>query len=183
MSVVEVAALVERGDRDAAARLWRSAARNYRGALELDPLHRETVERVVKIASRLGNQLEWISYARVLEDAPAWPRFECRSAHLVAHDGGTVVQCTGVGAVIDLMMTDATFIEAHPDPRFTNMPLPMALIILRRALWPTARPAAPKPESITVAFGGRSQVWLDARGDWGPAVKRTYRRAPGAKTR
>jgi hypothetical protein len=162
----EVIALVERGDRDAAARRWRSAVRCYRGALELDLMHRETVARIVKIATKVGNELEWIGYARAITDPPLLPRFQCRIVRVVAHDAGSVVQCAGAGAVIELLMTQAFRVEAHPVGRFAEMPLAMALIILRRALWPVT---TAKPDRITVAFGGRSPVWLDARGDWAPA--------------
>jgi hypothetical protein len=48
------------------------------------------------------------------------------------------------------------------------MPLAMALIILRRALWLAPRELAADPMSVRVAFDGRPEVRLDELGDWEP---------------
>ena len=161
---------IEAGDCAVGLEKWRSAARCYRGALELDLLRREPVARLVKIAPRIGNEHEWAAYARVLDEVPSWPRFGCRSARIVTNDGGSIVECTGVGAVIDLMMTSVELVEAHPVERFAAMPLAMALLVLRRALWITPRVETTKPARLRVAFGGHAPVWLDERGDWAAAT-------------
>ena len=158
---------ISAGDRAARTQLWRSAARFYRGALELDLLRREAVARMVEIAAKLGSQLEWSAYARVLDDVPSWPHFGCRAARIITHDNGSIVECPGVGPVLELMMTEQDRVELHPDGRFVKMPLAMALLILRRALWARPRESTLKPARVEVRFGGRSVVWLDERGDWG----------------
>jgi hypothetical protein len=157
---------LEAGDRACQFQLWRSAVRHYRSALELDVIRREPVARIVKIAPRIGNQGEWSAYARVLDDTPDWPHFGCRSARVLAHDTGTVVECVGVGPVLELAMVSADAVLAQPDGRFAKMPLAMALVILRRALWPAPRELSTKPTRVRVTLAGRSAVWLDERGDW-----------------
>ena len=57
-------------------------------------------------------------------------------------------------------MTDDDLIETRPDPRFAGMPLAMAMIILRRAMWMAPRDQASDPMSLRVAFSGRPQVRL-----------------------
>jgi len=69
---------------------------------------------------------------------------------------------------MELMMTADDLIETRPDGRFTGMPLAMALIIVRRAMWIAPRDAATEPSSLRVAFDGRPQVRLDELGDWEP---------------
>ena len=63
-------------------------------------------------------------------------------------------------------MTADDLVEARPEARFTGMPLAMALIILRRALWLAPRELAADPMSLRMAFDGRPQVRLDELGDW-----------------
>jgi hypothetical protein len=158
---------VAAGDRAAAHQAWRSAARCYRGALEVDLLRREPVARLVKLSKRIGNELEWGAYARVLDEMPDWPRFGCRAARVVAHDDGSIVECSGAGPVLELIMSRADRVEVYPDGRFAKMPLAMAMLIVRRALWTAPRRDAQKPARMHVVFGGREPVWLDERGDWG----------------
>jgi hypothetical protein len=157
---------IDAGDRAVQFQLWRSAARHYRSALELDLIRREPVARIVKISTRIGNQGEWSNYARVLEEMPAWPHFGCRNAQVLAHDSGTIVECGGAGPVLELTMSSADLVHAQPDGRFTRMPLAMAMLILRRALWPSPSMSSAKAARVRVAFAGRPQVWLDERGDW-----------------
>jgi hypothetical protein len=52
------------------------------------------------------------------------------------------------------------------------MPLAMALIILRRAMWLAPREHASDPMALRVAFDGRPQVRLDELGDWEPVAPR-----------
>ena len=157
---------LDAGDRACQLRLWHSAARHYRSALELDVVRRESVARIAKIAPRVGNQGGWAAYARVLDDSPDWPHFGCRTVHVLAHDRGTVIECVGAGPVLELAMESADAVLAQPDGRFAKMPLAMALVILRRALWPSPREDSIKPIRVQVTFGSCPAVWLDERGDW-----------------
>src|SRR5262249_12514057 len=136
---------LDAGDRAVEVQLWRSAVRYYRSALELDLVRREPVARLLRIGPRVGNVSEWSAYARALEDHPGWPHFGCRSAQILSHDSGSIVECAGSGPVLELAMTHAEVVEALPDGRFAKMPLPMALLILRRALWPAPREMTTKP--------------------------------------
>lgn len=160
---------IDAGDQAVKLGLWRGAARDYRAALELDLLRREPVARIVQIASRVGNQGDWNQYARVLDETPGWPRFGCRSARVLANDSGTVVECAGAGPVLELVVEAPDLVSAQPDGRYAKMPLAMAMIILRRALWPMSREPGHKPARARIAFAGRSMVWLDERGDWSRA--------------
>lgn len=110
---------------------------------------------------------DWSEYARVLGQ-DAWSSFGCRSAQIITGEGGAHVECRGTGNVLELMMTADDLVEARPEARFTGMPLAMALIILRRALWLAPRELASDPMSLRVAFDGRHQVRLDELGDWEP---------------
>jgi hypothetical protein len=109
------------------------------------------------------------AYSRLLDEMPDWPRFGCRSARVLAHDSGSVVECTGAGPVLELVVEAADLVSAQPDGRYSKMPLAMAMIILRRALWPAARDPAHKAARVRVAFAGKPTVWLDERGDWSRA--------------
>jgi hypothetical protein len=160
---------VDAGDQAVRLQVWRGAARYYRAALELDLLRREPVARLVDIAPRVGNQGDWSQYARVLDEMPDWPRFGCRAARVLAHDSGSVVECIGGGPVLEIVVEAADLVRAQPDGRYAKLPLAMAMIILRRALWPSVREPAHKPARVRVAFASRPLVWLDERGDWSRA--------------
>jgi hypothetical protein len=160
---------LDAGDQSVKLGLWRGAARYYRAALELDLMRREPVARLVQISPRVGNQGDWSQYARVLDEMPAWPRFGCRTAQVVANDSGTVVACTGAGPVLELVFEAVDLVTAQPDGRYAKMPLAMAMIILRRALWPMTREPGHKPARARIAFAGKPIVWLDERGDWSRA--------------
>ncbi|MGE0398092.1 MAG: hypothetical protein AB7T06_15430 [Kofleriaceae bacterium] len=164
------ACFLEAADAALEVQLWRSALRCYRHALELDLCDRDVVERVLKIPARVISGRGWDAYRRALDIHPRWPSFECRSSRVVVGDLGAVVECSGFG-VLELMMTERDVVELRPDARLAGMPVAMALIVLRRALWPTPRDRD-EPMSVRVIFEARDRVRLDELGDWEPLVGR-----------
>ena len=144
-----------------------SAQRCFRRALELDLVDREAIARIKRMSPRVVAFADWSEYARAL-DLHAWSSFSCRSAQIVTGDSGAQVECGGAGVVMELMMTADDLVETRPDARLAGMPLAMALIILRRALWMAPRDFAAEPSSLRVAFAGWQQVRLDELGDWEP---------------
>lgn len=167
------AAFLEAGQSAASYQLWRSALRCYRRALELDLADREAVGRIAQLPPRVIALADWHDYARALDTragARAWPSFGCRAAQIVTGNVGAQVECPGTGVVMELIMTEDDLVETRPEARFEGMPLAMAMIVLRRALWFAPRELATDPGSIRVAFDGRPQVWLDELGDWEPVA-------------
>jgi hypothetical protein len=163
------AAFLEAGQSAASYQLWRSALRCYRRVLELDLTDREAVGRIAQLPPRVIALADWHDYVRAL-DTRAWPSFGCRAAQIVTGNVGAQVECPGTGVVMELMMTEDDLVETRPEARFAAMPLAMAMIVLRRALWFAPRELATDPASIRVAFDGRPQVWLDELGDWEPVA-------------
>lgn len=149
-------AFVAAGDLAASYQLWRTSVRCYRQALELDLIDRAAVARLVGLVGRGGNVVAWSEYGRAL-DRHDWPHFSCRGAQIVIGDDGAIVECAGVGPVLELTMPEPDLVSAQPDGRFAGMPLGMALIILRRALGPGV---------VQVSFASRGLVSLDDNGDW-----------------
>jgi hypothetical protein len=161
-------AFVDAGLTAASHELWRVAIRCYRAALEIDLLDREVVARLLGLGKRAGE--EWAGYARSLDRAD-WRPFGCIGATIVSADSETSVHCPDVGAVLDIQMSDHDRIDAHAMPRFADMPLAMALIIVRRAIWPKPRSLWPglrdrPPARVRVKWPAYREVWLDELGDW-----------------
>lgn len=158
-------AFIAAGDVARRFQLWKSATRCFRHALELDLLDRAAVARLCGLLGRGGHLIDWIDYAKAL-DRNDWPRFGCRKAQMVIGDSGAFVECPGVGPVLDVTMPDTELVEAQPDGRFVGMPTAMALIILRRALWPLRLEKTVPPRTVRVSFAGRLPVVLDELGEW-----------------
>src|SRR5262249_46321869 len=97
-----------------------------------------------------------------------WPRFGALAAQVVLGDLGGVVTCARVGPVLEMMMAHDGLVDVRPDGRFTAMPLAMAMVILRRAMWPQLRETTAEARSVEVAFSANRRVRLDELGDWIP---------------
>lgn len=165
------ACFLEAAEHAAAVQLWRGALRCYRHALELDLTDRDVIERIGRLPPRVLSGRGWDTYRRALDSHPSWPRFGCRTARIVSGDLGAVIGCAGVGPVLELIMSEPDLVETRPDARFTGMPSGMALVILRRALWPTPREVE-RLMSVRVMFDVRERVRLDELGDWEPSWDR-----------
>lgn len=160
-----VARLIEAGDCAARYALWRTAVRAYQAALELDLVDRAVLGRLVGLVGRGGHPFEWSDYARRVDRA-RWPHFGCRDAQLVIGDTGAYVACRTVGAVLEIGMPEVDLIAAHPDRQFAEMPLAMALVVLRCALWSPSSAAATPPRKVRVAFARGEPIELDELGHW-----------------
>lgn len=150
--------------------LWRSALRCYRHALELDLLDREVLAAIARLPPRVIAGRGWDEYGKAVATHPGWPSFGCRAAQVRIGNDAATIDCPGVGAVLDVLMSERDLVEMRPVPAFVGMPIAMALIIARRALWPAPRGQATEPRTIRVAFEGHQRVRLDEHGDWDPIV-------------
>jgi len=159
-------AYVDAGDHAVRYQLWRSAARSFRSALELDLVARDVVAKLVSLR-HLRAVADWLDYQDALDAHPDWPHVSCLRAQVMIDDHGAYVDC-GL-RVLRFAMTSEDHVEARPEPRFSEIPLAMALVVLRRAMWPNARDQAIEPMRLRVTYSGRPSVWLDELGDWEPA--------------
>jgi hypothetical protein len=164
------ACFLEAADAAAEVQLWRSALRCYRHALELDLLDREVIERILGMPARVISGRGWDEYRSTLEAQAKWARFGCRGARVVIGDEGAVVECPSAGSVLELIMSDRDLIEVRPHNGYAGMPSAMALVILRRAMWPAPREHGDLM-NVRVSFDGRQRVRLDEHGDWEPIVR------------
>ena len=149
--------------------LWKAAMRCYRHALELDLMDREIIERLLRMPARVTSGRGWDEYRKALDQHAAWPHFGCRTARIVIGDHA-VIECPQVGPVLELLMTDHDHVEARPDPRFAGMPIGLAMIVVRRALWTNPRDRANDLMTVQVTFDGQQRVRLDEHGDLDPIV-------------
>jgi hypothetical protein len=164
------ACFIEAGRSASEVQLWRSAIRCYRHALELDVLDREIVEAVLRMPARVTSGRGWDEYRVALDQHTEWLTFSCRTARVISGDLGAVVECPLVGPVLELIMTERDLVETRPDARYSGMPLTLAMIVLRRALWANPRERATDPANIRVTFAGQQRVRLDEHGDWDPII-------------
>jgi hypothetical protein len=153
-----------------AVQLWRSALRCLRHALEIDLVDRAVLDRVLQLPPRAIAGRGWDRYRSALDAHAGWASFGCRTARIVSGDLGAVIECPGAGTVLELIMSERDLIEIRPDARFAGMPVAMAMIILRRALWPAPRERATEPMTVRVTFDGRERLRLDEHGDWEPII-------------
>jgi hypothetical protein len=145
--------------------LWKTALRCYRSAVEINLFAPAAVKQLARIALRAGAGGEWADYAAVLAREPTWPRVTCRAVQLLVGTTGAVVACAKLGTVLELVMTADDLIEVRPEARFTEVPAAMALLLLRRALWPVTREAA-EPFHLRVTYRGTQRFHLFETGDW-----------------
>lgn len=150
--------------------LWRSALRCYRHALELDVLDRGVIDRLLQVPQRVISGRGWDRYRAAIDAHPEWPPFGCRTSRVVLGDLGAVIECARVGPVLELIMSDQDLVETRPDARFAGMPLAMAMVIVRRALWAAPRERADELMSVRVTFDGHERVRLDEHGEWAPLL-------------
>jgi hypothetical protein len=160
------ACFIEAGDCAVRFQLWRSAFRAFRSALELDLVDPVPVARLRMLRGSMTMVGDWSEYARSLETNPTWPTVRAVGARILSADTGTIVECRGIGPVIEIAMPEPDLIEATPDGRFRQMPRAMALLVVRRALWPFPRER--DGMRVRVAWGTLPEVWLDESGDWQP---------------
>lgn len=159
------AMFVAAGDRAVRDGRWRDALESYRLALELDMLDAGVVARCEAAMRSAQRKLwMWSDYATAIAAHPEWPHFACRDAQLVIGDDAQVIACPGVGAVLDVRMTDDGALEVQPTQKFTDLPIAMAMVIVRRAVWP--RPRHIGPGAALVRYLGRL-VRLTELGEWG----------------
>ena len=164
------AAFIEAAQTATEVQLWRTVTRCYRHALELDLLDREVIAHLLTLPQRTISGRGWDEYRTAIDAHPEWVHFGCRGAQVRIGDLGAVVECPSIGPVLELIMSESDLVEVYPDARYTGMPSAMAMVILRRALWPTPREHG-NLGSVRVAFAGRQQVRLDEHGDWEPIVR------------
>jgi hypothetical protein len=155
---------VESGLSAAANESFRLAVRCYRAALEIDLLDRRVINRMLGLGTRAGDG--WSAYARTI-DRVDWRSFGCRDASVVSSDDGATVHCAGIGPVLGMVMSERDRVEAYPDQRFVEMPLAMAMIILRRVLWQEPRVLpGDRPVQVRVKFPAHREARLDELGEW-----------------
>jgi len=146
--------------------LWKTALRCYRNAVELDLFAPTAVEHLVRISARAGAGSEWVEYATALATSPTWPHVACRQVQLLIGSAGAVVGAARVGTVLEVVMAEDDLLVVQPEARFAEMPVAMALIILRRAMWPAPRETTEASYDIRVTYRGRYRYRLTEHGDW-----------------
>lgn len=163
-----ITAYMRAGKCAARHRHWQSALWCYKAALELNLLGRDVVANILGLGDRIRTSADWFEYARSL-DSNDWPRFGAAGAKIVTHDSGSLVECPGIGVVLELIITDPGTLEAFPDGRFRAMPLAMALLVIRRALWPQAASDPSSKLRAEIEYRGR-RVLLRAAGEWSQPI-------------
>jgi hypothetical protein len=146
--------------------LWKTALRCYRNAVELDLVGPVAVDQLARIAHRAGAGGEWAEYSMALKAGPKWPEVGCRGVQLLVGSSGAVVDCPRVGTVYEVKMGDDDHVTLQPVPRFADAPVAMALLLLRRAMWPAPRENVSTSFEVRVTYRGKQQFKLTEHGDW-----------------
>src|SRR6185436_18886918 len=135
----------------AEVQLWRSALRCYRHVLELDLLDRGVVDRALQLPPRVLANRGWDRYRAALDAHAGWRPFSCRAAQIVSGDLGAVIECPGVGPVLELIMSAhdlcssaaaAAPCSAGSPHRPGSTPGSSSSIATRRIRWPSRRSPA-----------------------------------------
>jgi len=169
------ACFLEAGQCAVDVQLWRGAIRCYRHALELDLVDPEVIDRILRMPARVISGRGWDEYRKALDQHRSWPHFGCRTAQIVIGDQGAVIDCPQVGTVLELLMTEVDHVETRPAGVFTGMPMALAMIVIRRALWTNPRDRPSELMTVRVTFDGQQRVRLDEHGDWDPIIGETWR--------
>jgi hypothetical protein len=146
--------------------LWKTALRCYRNAVELDLINRLAVDHLARIAVRAGAGGEWAEYSSAILSTPSWPHVSCRSVQLLIGGSGAVVDCPRVGTVFEVVMAADDLINVQPETRFADVPVALALLLVRRAMWPSPREASSTSHDIRVTYRGKHRYRLTEHGDW-----------------
>jgi hypothetical protein len=159
---------VTAGDIAAASGSWRAAMRCFQRAVEIDLFRPVAVTRLAAIAGQVHRRTEWAEYATAL-DRQIVPRFALRGIQLVVGNAGAFVTAAEVGTLLDVLLTGDDLLEVMTSQQFAGMPLAMALLVLRRALWPVSKDRSAATMSMRVVFEGRPPPYkLMESGDWEP---------------
>ena len=159
---------VSAGDAAAGNGSWRSAMRSFQRAIEVDLFASEAVQRLAAIASQVHNRTEWSEYATALERGVV-PRFAFRAVQLAIGNDGSFVTAPDAGTVLEMLLTGDDLLDVHPAAAFSDMPLAMALLVLRRALWSSPVNRARTPMTVRISYAGRPHMILHETGEWEPA--------------
>ena len=155
---------LEAGDSAASLGLWKAALRCYRFGLELDLFDEEIVAAVRRLPLQARGGQGWRDYEDSVRCKPD-RSFGCREARITTADQTSYIECPLIGPVLDIYL-DRETVEARPLERFREMPVAMAMIIVRRALWPKTENLG--ASSRWVSFQARAPVQLNELGDWSP---------------
>jgi hypothetical protein len=156
---------LDAGDRAAIAGNWTLATRCFRYTVELDFFDIVAVQRLATMTPRATARAEWAAYMAALRGGTL-AKFAATSVQLVVSNSGAEVVASPVGVVLEVLLSGDDLVEAHPAPAFDMMPLAMALLVVRRALWPVKRSRPATAMTVRVAYRGRQPVKLDELGDW-----------------
>ena len=152
-------------------RLVARGAGRYRYALRIDLIDEATVATATRVATKVGHAIgmTWTDYGHALRRR-SWTHFGSRGAQMTLGDRGGVIQCPGVGPVLEILMSERDLVETRPHAALADLPMAMAMVILRRAVFVQPRDyvSDQSPMSVRVSWSGGPQVVLDDVGDWEP---------------
>lgn len=155
---------VEAGDTAAQYGLWRGAMRCYRSALEVDLVCEPAIARAIHAVPHTSPDAvgDWTEYQLAARQLAS---FTCRGAEVTIDDRGAFLTCPAVGPVFAIAMPERDLVEAAPAPGFADLPLAMAMIVLRRGLFIAPCDHSDAPRTVRIAYA-RRQVSLSELGEW-----------------